>query len=103
MILVWGPLMIGGTYFVTSGYQWSWDVVWISALYAIGPTSVIFGKHIDKLKQDRVKKIFTLPVIIGEDVARYATLAMWILQYIGFAWLVITGKLTWPILMIKLI
>jgi 1,4-dihydroxy-2-naphthoate octaprenyltransferase len=100
VVLVWGPLMIGGTYFVSSGYQWSWDVAWLSALYAIGPTSVIFGKHIDKLKQDRAKKIFTLPVIIGENIARYATLVMWIIQYIGIAWLVFSGKLTWPVLVI---
>jgi 1,4-dihydroxy-2-naphthoate polyprenyltransferase len=102
VVLVWGPLMIGGTYFVTAGYQWSWDVAWISVLYAIGPTSVIFGKHIDKLKQDRAKKIFTLPVIIGEDVARYSTLLMWIVQYVGFTWMVIAGKLTWPVLLIFL-
>jgi len=101
VVLVWGPLMIGGTYFVASGFHWSWDVAWISALYAIGPTSVIFGKHIDKLKQDRIKRIFTLPVIIGESIARYATLAMWALQYIGFTW-VIAGKLTWPVLVIYL-
>jgi 1,4-dihydroxy-2-naphthoate polyprenyltransferase len=102
VVLVWGPLMIGGTYFLTSGYHWSWDVVWISVLYAIGPTSVIFGKHIDKLKQDRAKKIFTLPVILGENTSRITTLAMWVLQYAGFAWLVIDGKLTWPVLVIVL-
>lgn len=26
VVLVWGPLMIGGTYFVTAGYQWNWDI-----------------------------------------------------------------------------
>lgn len=100
VVLVWGPLMIGGVYFVTGGYQWSWDVVWISVLYAIGPTSVIFGKHIDKLKQDRAKRIFTLPVILGEKVSRYATLGMWVVQYVGFAWMVVSGILSWPILII---
>jgi len=47
VILVWGPLMIGGTYFVTSGGVWNWDMMIISIAYAIGPTTVLFGKHTD--------------------------------------------------------
>ena len=35
------------------------------------PTTVIFGKHIDKLREDKAKGIHTLPVIIGEKAARY--------------------------------
>ena len=47
VIIVWGPLMIGGGYYVITG-QWSWKVVLASLPYALGPTTVIFGKHIDK-------------------------------------------------------
>ncbi|MCX6226656.1 MAG: prenyltransferase [Bacteroidia bacterium] len=100
VILVWGPLMIGGTYYVTAGYYWNQVVTWISVLYAIGPASVIIGKHIDKLKQDREKKIFTLPVIIGEEISRFVTLDLWAVQYIGFIFLVIFERLSWPILLI---
>ncbi len=102
VVLVWGPLMIGGTYFVTSGFVWSWDVAWISAVYAIGPTSVIFGKHIDKLNEDRKKKIFTLPVILGETISRYTVLVLWLGQYAAFTYLVFTKALTWPVLVIFL-
>ncbi len=102
VVLVWGPLMIGGTYFVSGGHQWSWDVTWIALLYSIGPTSVIFGKHIDKLTEDKRKRIFTLPVILGPDVSRYAVILMWILQFVGFTWLVVEGTLTLPILIIWL-
>jgi len=102
VVLVWGPLMIGGTYFVTSGFHWSWDVTWIAAVYAIGPTSVIFGKHIDKLKEDRGKKIYTLPVILGETLSRYGVIAMWLFQYVAYIYLVINGTLTWPVLLILL-
>ena len=38
VLLVWGPLMVGGTYYVMAG-TWSWDVTWLSLLYALGPTS----------------------------------------------------------------
>ena len=65
VIIVWGPLMIGGGYYVITG-QWSWNVVLASLPYALGPTTVIFGKHIDKHDPDKAKGIHTLPVIIGE-------------------------------------
>lgn len=102
VVIVWGPLMIGGTYFVSGDFTWSWEVAWLSAIYAMGPTSVIFGKHIDKLKEDRKKKIFTLPVLLGESISRYTVLIVWIFQYAAFSWLVFKGGLTYPVLIIFL-
>ncbi|HTX89859.1 MAG TPA: prenyltransferase [Anaerolineales bacterium] len=81
VFIVWGPLMIGGGYYVLTGI-WNWTVVWASIPYVLGVTTVIFGKHIDKVLIDKAKKIFTLPVLIGEKVARYAVLAMMILPYV---------------------
>lgn len=90
VIIVWGPLMIGGGYYVITG-QWDWNVVIASLPYALGPTLVIFGKHIDKLKEDRAKRIFTLPVILGEKAARMATLVLMAGQYLAVVYLVIAG------------
>ena len=47
VLIVWGPLMIGGGYYVITG-AWDWNVVIASLPYALGVTTVIFGKHIDK-------------------------------------------------------
>lgn len=69
VLLVWGPLMVGGTYLVSTGH-WSNSAALIGTLYALGPTAVIFGKHIDKLKMDKEKKIYSLPVLLGERLAR---------------------------------
>jgi 1,4-dihydroxy-2-naphthoate octaprenyltransferase len=64
--LVWGPLMIAGTYFVTTGQLPSW--VWVASLpYAILVTTVLIGKHVDKLEADAAKGIRTLPVILGRE------------------------------------
>ena len=93
VILVWGPLMIGGTYFVVSGGHWDNWVVLVSLVYALGPTTVLFGKHTDKLNEDKAKGIYTLPVIIGQKAARYSTIALWILQYVFIFALVLSGKL----------
>lgn len=90
VLLVWGPLMVGGTYYVVGG-QWSWSVVWLSLLYALGPTSVLFGKHIDKMSLDRDKGVRTLPVILGDSAARTWVRVMLVLQILGTVALVITG------------
>jgi len=100
VILIWGPLMIGGGYFVITG-AWDWNVVWASLPYALGPTTVLFGKHIDKIEADKAKGIRTMPVILGEKAARYAVLGMIVLQYITVIALVISGFFT-PVMLIVL-
>ncbi|KAF0236331.1 MAG: 1 4-dihydroxy-2-naphthoate [Prolixibacteraceae bacterium] len=92
VVLVWGPLMVGGTYYVTSGGEWSWPVAIVGIIYAMGPTSVLFGKHTDKLKEDKAKRVFTLPVILGELNSRRTTIVLWLLQYILVGWLILSGK-----------
>jgi 1,4-dihydroxy-2-naphthoate octaprenyltransferase len=88
VIIVWGPLMIGGGYYVITG-QWDWNVVLAGLPYALGATTIIFGKHIDKFDKDKVKGIHTLPVIIGERAARYLGLSMMALQYVFVVYLVL--------------
>lgn len=93
VIAVWGPLMVGGTYYVTTGGIWSWPVAIIGLVYALGPTSVLFGKHIDKSAEDRKKRVFTLPVILGEKLSRWTTIVLWLVQYLLVAWLIVDGYL----------
>jgi 1,4-dihydroxy-2-naphthoate octaprenyltransferase len=90
VLLVWGPLMIGGGYFVITG-QWDWNVVIASLPYAFGVTTVIFGKHIDKINEDRAKGIRTLPVLIGEKASRLAVMGMIAAQYLAVVYLVASG------------
>ncbi len=98
VLIVWGPLMIGGGYYVITG-NWEWNVILASLPYALGVTGVIFGKHIDKFEMDREKKIYTLPVILGEKISRYTALVMIFLQYLMVVYLVITGFFT-PLMLI---
>jgi 1,4-dihydroxy-2-naphthoate polyprenyltransferase len=104
VILVWGPLMIGGGYYViTQNLDWSKliPVIIASLPYALGTTMVIFGKHIDKLDADKAKGIRTLPVLMGERVARYFTLAMMALQYMLVGYLILSGFFS-PVLLVVL-
>jgi len=80
VFIVWGPLMTVGTFFVATGTIPGW--VWIASLpYAILVTTVLFGKHIDKIEADTKKGVRTLPVILGErrarDVARILMIAFY--------------------------
>lgn len=87
VLLVWGPLMIGGGFYVITGV-WSWNVVLASMPYTLGVTSVIFGKHIDKIPMDKAKNIHTLPVLLGEKISRYAVVGLMITQYLFVLYLV---------------
>jgi 1,4-dihydroxy-2-naphthoate octaprenyltransferase len=98
VLIVWGPLMIGGGYYVIAG-SWEWNVILASLPYALGVTGVIFGKHIDKFDMDKERKIHTLPVILGEKLSRYTALGMIFLQYILVVYLVFTGFFT-PLMLI---
>ena len=100
VLLVWGPLMIGGGYYVLT-HHWDWNVVLASMPYVLGVTTVIFGKHIDKLAVDKDRGIHTLPVVIGEKAARYTVLAMMILPYFLTAYLIWSRFFT-PVMVIVL-
>jgi len=93
VLVVWGPLMVGGSYYVITG-EWSHYVAVASLVYALGPTAVLFGKHIDKLEVDKAKKIRTLPVLLGEAASRYTVLAMLIAQFLVLIYLVVAGYFT---------
>jgi len=80
VFVVWGPLMVVGTFFVATGEIPGW--VWIASLpYAILVTTVLFGKHIDKIEADRKKGVRTMPVLLGERRARLVAQALMIAFY----------------------
>lgn len=90
VLVVWGPLMVGGSYFVITGV-WSNEVAIASLAYALGPTAVLFGKHTDKLEFDQAKGIRTLPVLLGERASRAVTVALLVAQFPVIGYLVYTG------------
>jgi 1,4-dihydroxy-2-naphthoate octaprenyltransferase len=92
VFVVWGPLMIAGTYFVTTGEAPAW-VFLASIPYALLVTTVLFGKHVDKLRADAAKGIRTLPVILGEHDARAVARLLIASFYVLVGVLVLTGVL----------
>jgi 1,4-dihydroxy-2-naphthoate octaprenyltransferase len=92
VLLVWGPLMVGGTYYAATGSIPGW-IVAASIPYALLSTTVLMGKHVDKLPWDGPARIGTLPVLLGERNARVVTLAMMVGFYVSVAVLVPLGWL----------
>ncbi len=76
VFLVWGPLMVGGTFLAATGTIPAWVIV-ASIPYALIVTSVLFGKHIDKIEADGAIGVRTMPVILGE--ARARTVGSWLM------------------------
>ncbi len=80
VFIVWGPLMIGGAYYVMAESLPAW-VVLASIPYALGVTTVLFGKHLDKLAFDTEHGIRTLPMLLGEARARRLTQLLSLAMY----------------------
>ena len=98
VFIVWGPLMVGGTYYASTG-SIPGEIIAASVPYALLATTVLMGKHIDKLPWDGPGKIGTLPVLLGEHTARAATLGMMLGFYVSTGALVIAGALpVWTLL-----
>jgi 1,4-dihydroxy-2-naphthoate octaprenyltransferase len=98
VFVVWGPIMVGGTYFAATGHISS-SVYLASIPYALLVTSVLMGKHVDKLPWDVKEGVRTLPVVLGEARGRRATAALLIAYYLSVVALVAVGVLpVWTLL-----
>jgi 1,4-dihydroxy-2-naphthoate octaprenyltransferase len=101
VFLVWGPLMIGGTYYVTAGTCPAW--VWVASVpYALVVTTVLIGKHIDKFEQDGARGIRTLPVILGRQFSLQLNQVLMVAFYAIVLGLVGSGTLGIGVLLVAL-
>jgi 1,4-dihydroxy-2-naphthoate octaprenyltransferase len=92
VVVVWGPLMVGGCYYAATGTA-PGAVMLASLPYAILCTTVLMGKHIDKAPWDAPDGTNTLPVLLGDARARRLTQGMFVAFYVLIAALVIARVL----------
>ena len=91
--VVWGPLMVGGGYYVITGGL-STTAFLASVPYGLGVMSILVGKHIDQLDFDKGKGQRTLPVVLGTAGARLFNRGAVVGMYVMIVGLVATGRLT---------
>jgi 1,4-dihydroxy-2-naphthoate octaprenyltransferase len=99
VLAVWGPLMVGGTYYAAVGHI-PGHVLAASLPYGLLCTTVLFGKHIDKIPWDAPKGIRTMPVLLGEARARRVTQGLMAAFYVLTIGLIVAGALPWPTLVV---
>ena len=99
VFIVWGPLMIGGAYYVMAE-ELPWWVILASVPYGLGVTTVLFGKHLDKLAFDKEKGIRTMPIVLGEKAARWVTIVLSVSMYVATAALAVWQEMPALILVV---
>jgi len=95
IFIIWGPLMIGGVYFVLTGL-WDWSVILASIPVGLNVVTINLGKHTDKLREDKVKGVRTMPVLLGETAARIVTMSAIVLSYIITLYLIFVTRSLLP-------
>ena len=102
IFLIWGPIMVIGVYTVLAK-SWT-DNIWMVALagvpFGLSVVSINVGKHIDKMKDDKLKGVGTLPVRIGETAARYVNISVLVLIYLVVLYLVFIPQYFTPLMLI---
>ena len=93
VFVIWGPLMIGGTYYAATGTI-PGEIWWSSVPYALLVTTLLMGKHIDKIAWDAPQRIYTIPVLLGDKASRRATIGLMAAFYVSVIALVLAGVLT---------
>ena len=99
VFVTWGPLMVAGTYFSSVGHL-PWQVWVASVPYGLLCTTVLMGKHIDKIPYDEPTGTRTIPVILGEDRARVVTIGLVLGFYVAVVAAVAVQALPWPSLLV---
>jgi 1,4-dihydroxy-2-naphthoate polyprenyltransferase len=98
IFLIWGPILIGGVYFVLSGI-WNWNVALAGVPFGLSVASINVAKHIDKHDDDKAKGVGTFPVRVGEKFARRVDQISIVLIYVVTLFLILNGFFT-PIMLI---
>ena len=91
--IVWGPLMIGGGYYVITG-TWSGMAFLASVPYGLGVASILIGKHIDQRAFDAGQRQRTLPVLLGATASRRLTIGILVAMYATVAAAIAVGALS---------
>jgi len=99
IFIIWGPLMIGGVFFVLTGV-WSWAVILASLPIGLNVVTINLGKHTDKAKEDVLKGVRTLPVLTGETAARYITISAIVISYLVTLYLIFVTHFFTPVMLL---
>jgi 1,4-dihydroxy-2-naphthoate octaprenyltransferase len=92
VFLMWGPLMVTGSYFVQH-QTFSMNALWISLPFGVLVALVLLANNIRDIDHDHDKGILTLAIVLGQrkGILLYGTLVM--LAYLAIVLMSIFGPL----------
>ena len=98
-LVVWGPLMIGGTVYAISG-RLDLNTLLMTLPYGLIVASVLIGKHTDKIENDRPVGVRSVPVLLGEQnslvlnkitfIAFYVLVVVLVVARVASPWILLT-------------
>lgn len=100
-LLVWGPLMTGGTVYAISGAMTP-QILLLTLPYGLIVASVLIGKHTDKIENDRPVGVRSIPVLLGLNRSLLLNKITFILFYLLIVGLVV-AKTTGPWVLVTLL
>jgi 1,4-dihydroxy-2-naphthoate octaprenyltransferase len=94
IFLIWGPLITGGTYYAIAQTLPAM-VLWATVPYGLAVMAVVVGKHLDKRDKDLERKVYTLPVILGDRYGRWFMGFLILAFYASVVLLAVLEMLPW--------
>ena len=92
VFLMWGPLMVEGSYFVQRQVL-SKQAFWVSLPFGALVALVLLVNNLRDMKHDRQKGIRTLPMLIGRSNGIRLYLTLVVLAYVSVLWMSFMGPL----------
>ena len=100
VLLIWGPLMIGGSYFIQT-LTINWPIIIISIPIGLLVVLVLLINNIRDYESDKSQKIITLAILFSPKKALHFFTALIILAYLWVITISIFGPLTlWSLLVL---
>jgi 1,4-dihydroxy-2-naphthoate octaprenyltransferase len=92
VFLMWGPLMVGGAYFIQR-QEFATEALWVSLPFGTLVALVLLINNTRDIRHDKQKGIVTLPILIGERNGLRLYTALVVLAYVGILLMSLLGPL----------
>ena len=100
VFLMWGPLMVAGSYFVQN-QTFNMNAFWVSLPFGVLVALVLLANNIRDITHDRDKGILTLAIVLGQRKGLILYVSLVILSYFGIALMSIIGPLdVWSLIVL---
>ncbi len=101
VFLMWGPLMVEGTYYVQH-QQFSAHALWISIPFGAIVALVLLANNLRDIAHDKSRNVRTIAIVLGARKGFYLYAALIAAAYVSILLMILTGVLSFWSLMVFL-